>query len=300
MRGAADSPEERLARATDETLAAFDGLRVALRDGDDLYALFRALRHLPRAQEVLYPLACEIAAVNSYFLNAPLRDDAAALARGAPPPRRRETGIIPFANEAGSHGGYSLYIPESYSPDKALPLVMALHGGGGDGHSFLWSWVRDARSFGAILMAPTASGRTWALMGDDPDTPNLNRILDHVCKRWRIDMARMLLTGMSDGGTFCYLSGLEASSRFTHLAPICAAFHPLMVSMADADRIRGLPIYVTHGARDWMFPAEIARVTRQVLSAAGANVTYREIDDLSHCYPHEINADLLAWLAAPR
>jgi phospholipase/carboxylesterase len=25
-------------------------------------------------------------------------------------------------------------------------------------------------------------------------------------------------------------------------------------------------------------------------------VTYREIDDLSHCYPREINAEILQWL----
>ena len=36
---------------------------------------------------------------------------------------------------------------------------------------------------------------------------------------------------------------------------------------------------------------------RQALSAAGAEVTYREIDDLSHTYPREINAEMLRWLS---
>ena len=71
-------------------------------------------------------------------------------------------------------------MPEYYTPDRAWPLVMALHGGSGNGRGFLWSWLRDARSRGAILVAPTATGRTWALMGDDADTPNLVRILDVV------------------------------------------------------------------------------------------------------------------------
>ena len=34
----------------------------------------------------------------------------------------------------------------------------------------------------------------------------------------------------------------------------------------------------------------------ELLSAAGADVTYREIDDLSHCYPREINPAILNWL----
>ena len=61
-------------------------------------------------------------------------------------------------NEPGSRGGFSLYVPEYYTPDRAWPLVMALHGGSGNGRGFLWSWLRDARSLGAILVAPTATG----------------------------------------------------------------------------------------------------------------------------------------------
>jgi phospholipase/carboxylesterase len=134
-------------------------------------------------------------------------------------------------------------------------------------------------------------------MGEDTDTPNLGRILTNAHERWRIDTSRMLMTGMSDGGTFCYVSGLESGSPFTHLAPVAATFHPLMAAMADAERLRGLPIHIVHGALDWMFPVEHARQTRESLAAAGANVTYREIDDLSHCYPREMNAVLLDWMS---
>jgi phospholipase/carboxylesterase len=106
----------------------------------------------------------------------------------------------------------------------------------------------------------------------------------------------MLLTGMSDGGTFCYVSGLERDSPFTHLAPVSATFHPLMAQIADAERLRGLPIHIVHGRRDWMFAVDVARQASEALSAAGAEVTYREIDDLSHCYPREVNSVLLDWL----
>lgn len=277
-------------------LSAFDGMRTALANGDDLYAIYGALRFLPRALEALYPLASRDPLVNSFYLDPSLRGDADIVAQAAQPPRDGETGVMHFDNERGSRGGYSLYVPESYSPQRPLPLVMALHGGSGHGRAFLWSWLRDARSFEAIVVAPTATGRTWALMGDDTDTPNLHRILDDVSARWQVDAARLLLTGMSDGGTFCYVSGLEAGSRFTHLAPVSATFHPMMASMADAERINGLPIRITHGARDWMFPVEVARRAAEALAAAGADVGYREIDDLSHCYPREINAALLTWL----
>jgi phospholipase/carboxylesterase len=41
---------------------------------------------------------------------------------------------------------------------------------------------------------------------------------------------------------------------------------------------------------------QVARQTREALSAAGANVTHRELDDLSHTYPREMNAAILQWL----
>jgi phospholipase/carboxylesterase len=74
----------------------------------------------------------------------------------------------------------------------------------------------------------------------------------------------------------------------------------LMAEIADAERLRGLPVYLVHGRLDWMFPVQVARQTRQALSAAGCDVTYREIDDLSHCYPREINPDILSWLRGAR
>ena len=283
-----------LESASDAALSAFAGLRTVQRDGGDIASVFRAVRYLPRAQEALYPLAAKFPPVNAFFLDPDLHNDA-LLSRLAEP-AAENTGVFHDYNEPGSRGGFSIYVPEYYTGDRAWPLVMALHGGSGNGRGFLWSWLRDARSFGAILVAPTATGRTWALMGDDADTPNLARILQTVQSRWNIDSSRLLLTGMSDGGTFCYVTGLERASPFTHLAPVSATFHPLMAAMADAERLQGLPIHLVHGRLDWMFPVEVARHTRDALAAAGANVTYREIDDLSHCYPREINAEILRWL----
>lgn len=289
-----------LETASDAALSAYQGLRAVQNGNGDLVSVFRALRYLPRAQEALYPLVAKLPPVSTFFIEPNLREDSDLLARLAAP-AHENTGILHDHNEPGSRGGFSLYVPEYYTPDRAWPLVMALHGGSGNGRGFLWSWLRDVRSRGAILIAPTATGTppgksTWALMGDDTDTPNLNRILDSVRSRWNIDPKRMLLTGMSDGGTFCYVTGLESASPFTHLAPVAATFHPLMAEMADAERLRGLPIHIVHGKLDWMFPVQVARQTQQALSAAGAHVTYRELDDLSHTYPREMNAEILQWL----
>jgi phospholipase/carboxylesterase len=285
-----------LNEATEATLQAFAGLRETVDGSSDVRRAYRALRLATRGIEALYPLASVLPQVNRFFLDPQLRSDEEfqrQFLRGAAHCR---TGPLCFDNDGAERGGYWLYIPEYYTPARKWPLVMALHGGSGTGRLFLWTWLRDVRSRGAILAAPTSVGSTWALIGDDPDTPNLARILDTIRSGWNIDPTRLLLTGMSDGGTFTYVSGLEAESPFTHLAPVSAAFHPMLAQVADPGRTRGLPIHIVHGVLDWMFPVELARQAQRTLTRAGAEVTYHEVEDLSHTYPRELNAGILAWL----
>jgi phospholipase/carboxylesterase len=173
---------------------------------------------------------------------------------------------------------------------------MALHGGAGHGRLFLWSWLREVRGGGVILAAPTAVGDTWSLMEPQVDSANLLRIVAQIDQQWRLDPSHLLLTGMSDGGTFTLLSGLDADSSFTHLAPVAASFHPLLLTMAEPQRVTGLPVYLVHGALDWMFPVGMARTAQRALTAAGADVTYRELADLSHVYPREEGTLILDWM----
>src|SRR5262245_15885337 len=294
--GRASEIDTALTAATDAVLEAFSGLREALMEEGDIRRVYRALRLLPKGLKALYPLAGVLGPVNRFFLDPALRSDEALQQSFLRAPASDNAGVMRFGEK--ERGGFWVYVPENYAPERAWPLVMALHGGSGTGGLFLWTWLRDARSRGAILVAPTSVGSTWALMGADADTPNLMRILELIASRWNIDRGRALLTGMSDGGTFTYLSGLDAGSPFTHLAPVSASFHPLLAQMADANRTRGLPVHIIHGVLDWMFPVELARQAHGALSKAGAAVTYREVGDLSHTYPRELNGRLLEWMDA--
>jgi phospholipase/carboxylesterase len=134
------------------------------------------------------------------------------------------------------------------------------------------------------------------LMNPEIDSGNLDTILGRVRSRWNVDPAHMLLTGMSDGGTFTLLSGLDEDSPFTHLAPAAASFHPMLLAMTSPLRLTGLPIHLTHGALDWMFPVDMARTANRTLAASGAAITYREIAGLSHAYPRDEQGEVLDWL----
>lgn len=287
---------EHARRSAGEALKAFDGLADCLGQRNPAMGAYRAMSFSTRAVEALYPVAAMLPPVSRFYLSDPHRADQTVQSKlAAADPTQQEVGILHASNQPTERGGFSLYVPEYYD-GSPMPLVVALHGGSGHGRSFLWSWLKDARTRGVILVAPTSRDGTWSLMGPDEDSRNLDAIVDWVVGRWQVDDSRVLLTGMSDGGTFSYLSGLRTDSPFTHLAPIAASFHPMLVEVAEAERLEGLPVYLSHGVLDWMFDIEVARLAADALTRVGVNLTYREIDDLSHTYPREENDRILDWL----
>ncbi|HIF08971.1 MAG TPA: phospholipase [Sneathiellales bacterium] len=288
--------KQRIEAAGDAVCRAAEGLRASVGKPDGVFQAYRALRFHTRATEALYPLAAMLPPVSQFYLEADARNDTDLLAKlAAANAEREDVGVMHADNDKGSRGGFSMYVPEYYDPKHIYPVVMALHGGTGHGRYFLWTWLREARSRGAIVISPSSRGDTWALMGTDIDSENIDAMLERVCARWNVDRTRVLLTGMSDGGTFSYVSGLRDNAPYTHLAPISAAFHPMILQAAGDGRIKDLPVYLTHGALDWMFPVDIAQTANKALREAGADVVYREIADLSHTYPREENTRIMDW-----
>ena len=293
---------EPLLTAARQTLELVDAFVAASQSVEGPIGLHRALRRFGRIQETLYPLAPVFDPVSRWFLEPDRRDDDALVARLRTAALREDearVGIFHASNERNERGGFSLYVPEPSDGVAPMPLIVALHGGHGHGRDFLWSWLREARSRGLLLLAPTSQDRTWSMMGPDVDAEPLREMVASVATRYPVDRDRVLLTGMSDGATYALFCGLREGMPFTHLAPACGVLHPALFVNGDLVRAQGRPIYLIHGALDWMFPVASARMTSQALLAAGARLVYREIEDLSHTYPRDENPRILDWLMEP-
>lgn len=292
---------ERLMAVTGQARELIAAFARAAEAGEPI-ELYRALRRVAPLQEALYPLGPVLEPVSRWFLEPSRRDDdalAAGLREGAMRQDGAKVGVLHARNDRGSRGGLSLYVPETWDGRTAAPLIVALHGGSGHGRDFLWAWLREARTRGMLLLSPTAVDRTWSIMGgEDVDAPRLRAAVAEVAATYAVDPARVLLTGMSDGATYALLTGLAEEGPFTHLAPACGVLHPYLLAEGGIRNARGRPIYLVHGALDWMFPVQTARMARQALEAAGARVVYREVEDLSHTYPRDENARILDWLVS--
>ncbi len=257
--------------------------------------ILEAMRERCRAQRALYPLRQALPPVGRYFVEPPFHGRLDAL--DPDPPDGVSVGIheAPGQPSPDGRGGFVLYVPESYDGSEAWPLVVALHGGNGHGSEFLWTWLREARGRRFLLLAPTSRGPTWSLDAPASDGAALGSMIEFARERWRVDEKRVLVTGLSDGATFALLWGLAEGSPSTAIAAVAGVLHPANFALGNLDRARGRRIYLAHGKLDWLFPVSLARLCREALARAGADLVYREIEDLSHTYPRDENDRILAW-----
>ena len=281
---------EQIAKSAREAEKALSGFLQPMSGPEEI---LRAMHRHCQAQQFLYPLRKVLPPVSRFFVEAPFRDRLDEL---DPEPAEGVTvGLHRAGGAPPARGGFVLYVPESYDGTEPWPLVVALHGGSGDGNDFLWTWLAEARGRRFLLLAPTARGDTWSMMGPDVDAPAVCSMVDYVQNNWKVDASRILLTGLSDGATYTLLLGLQEDAPFTALAPVSGVFHPANFQNGNIERAKGKRIYLVHGSLDWLFPVMIAHGTRDALREAGADLVFHEIEDLSHTYPREENDKILTW-----
>ncbi len=263
--------------------------------GGDTYPIMKAMRAQCRAQEFIYPLASIMTPVSQYFLEHDARQNKQLLDDLNQDRVGQQVGILNAQNDRSTRGGFTLYVPEYLDMKESVSLVIVLHGGTGHGADFLWSWLREARTRGFILMSPTSQQDTWSLMGEEHDLGPLLAMLDFVKQQCNVDEEHILLTGVSDGATYSLLAGLNKDSPFTHLAPFSGVLHPEIQMLGRMQYAKDRNIYLVHGTLDWMFPIETAYMAQSELVTAGANLTFRAIDGLSHTYCRAEHPDLITW-----
>lgn len=189
---------------------------------------------------------------------------------------------------------YWMYVPESYDPTRSYPLVVCLHGAVSNGGSYLARWQpRLGEDY--ILACPTAGG--WWFQDREAF---VLAMIDEVVERYNIDPNRMLLTGMSDGGSGTYTMGVQYADRFAGLAPMAAGFgEPLMALL---ESLYNTPLYIIHGSQDGVIPVSLARAVVAYLEEFGYQFVYREHDLVhpqagGHFFPEQELPALVEWFA---
>lgn len=198
---------------------------------------------------------------------------------------------------------YQVFVPARSASSRHPPVILFLHGSGERGDDGLkptavgiGSYLRaHLDSFPAIVVFPQApEGSEWS--------SNLDlafATLDAATREFNGDTARTYLTGMSMGGYGVWDVALRAPTRFAALVPVCGAVVPprpqrpsLFVAAvageadpytAIAQRLRGVPVWIFHGAKDDVVPPRDDRMLITAFRMAGAtDARYTEFPEANH------------------
>lgn len=134
---------------------------------------------------------------------------------------------------------YVVRAPVSQAKDaKRVPLVLVLHGGGGNAASAeqMTGFTEKARKEGFIVVYPDGTGRlatallTWnaghccghAMNQNIDDVGFIRALIDELVRTYPVDPSRIYATGMSNGGMMTHRLGIELSNRLAAIAPVVA------------------------------------------------------------------------------
>lgn len=195
---------------------------------------------------------------------------------------------------------YWHFLPATYNQNpQSWPLILFLHGAGERGTALHLvtrhgppNIVQHKPDFPFIVIAPQCpTSETWS-------AKHLLQFLDTVTPEYHIDTDRIYLTGISMGGGGAWSLASLSPERFAALVPICGYGNPSI-----ATRLRNLPTWVFHGARDQVVPLESSAQLVQALQKAGGNVIFTVYPDADHAgaWIRAYNDDqLYTWLLQHR
>jgi polyhydroxybutyrate depolymerase len=171
-----------------------------------------------------------------------------------------------FIVHDGIERSYVVRLPPGHPrAGERLPLVLVLHGGGGNAAitEAMTGFTAKARAEGFIVVYPEGTGRrktlllTWnakhccgyAMEHAVDDVGFIRDLLDQLSTRYPIDPRRIYVTGMSNGAMMAHRLGIELSDRFAAVATVvgtlfgdeAAPAHPVSALMINGMLDQNVP-----------------------------------------------------------
>lgn len=193
-----------------------------------------------------------------------------------------------YRREAGEYS-YTLDVPESYDPARKYQVRVQLHGGVGRMEaSTAPRSGSNSRLPGVeqIYVMPQAwrDAPWWSAR----QVENLRAILDAVKRTYNVNENRVVLAGVSDGGTGAFYTAMRETTPFASFLPLNSFIVVLKNETAEADgdlfpgNLLNKPLFIVNGGRDPMYPTSVVDPYIEHLRSAGVDLVYRPQPDAAH------------------
>jgi predicted peptidase len=230
---------------------------------------------------------------------------AASVSPGAPASAQvpvQATGQVALPAYRSGDYPFHLFVPPGYESDprQRWPLLIFLHGSGerGTDLAVVTKWgpphiVADHPGTPMLIVSPQLEP------GGDWDVAKLDRLLADVRKRYRIDQARISLTGLSLGGMATWRWALAHPDLFAAIAPVAAK-----TPIDEACKLKDLPIWAFHGDDDGAVPVrgdvDMVDAVRACAGAVKPKLTVYPATDHFSWIPAYDDPALWRWLSEQR
>lgn len=156
------------------------------------------------------------------------------MACGGRPGVPEEAGYSTLTHD-GQTRSYLVRLPDRTPRSGGVPLVIVLHGGGGNAANAenMTGFTTLGRAEGFIVVYPEGTARrgrllTWnaghccgsAMQQRVDDVGFLGALIDHLVRRYPVDPDRVYVTGMSNGAMMAHRAGLELGGKVAAIAPV--------------------------------------------------------------------------------
>lgn len=203
---------------------------------------------------------------------------------------------------------YAVFVSSKVSKDKKNPLIVALHGLGGDQNSLMRGNTIDLAEEGGYILvgpmgynpqgwygSPVIKGPRRAGQGGaqpDADPPNLTElsekdvmnVLAIIRKEFNVDDSRTYLMGHSMGGAGTLFLGAKYGSNWAAIAAIAPAAFAMLPNAAQLlTPIKDtMPVMLTQGDADTVVPPQYARRWADVMKQLQMNYKYVDMPGEDH------------------
>src|SRR6266496_4398883 len=197
-------------------------------------------------------LACVIVAFTVQAATTETFDQAYLRLRQGRTYTAQPTGLVRMSNRStdGVEHHFALNVPDSYDQTKRYQVRIQLHGGVGG--------RRDNQPVGTGLIGALAGAQqiyvipySWyaSPWWSDDQVDSLHAIVEAVKRRYNVDENRVVVSGVSDGGTGAYYVAMRDTTPYATFLPLNGYIMVLANGEIDDGRnfpnnIRNKPLFV--------------------------------------------------------
>ena len=183
---------------------------------------------------------------------------------------------------------YTVDVPATYDPAKRYQVRVQLHGGvmrpdpAARGDGSIGSLAGAEQIY--VLPQSWAEAQWWA----PPQGENLPAILDLVKRSYNVDENRVVMSGVSDGGTAAFYFAMRDTTPYASFLPLNG--HILVLANRDLG-LRGAlfphnllnkPFFIVNGGKDRLYPAASVEPLLTHFKAGGLDLDYRPQPEAGH------------------